>query len=204
MNLKKLLSWTTPRHQQHEAVAQSIPAVSEPNPTEPENKVVYLNSNPNNGGFGFGPKMDDATSVQASTIPTVLMYESELLAFFAQNYFGLGRHNGMVLKSMEALELGRAEVISKFQNSCSAILERKHSRRNKLQSEIIAIEGVSVPTSKRLELACAHLEREISLLEGQANLAAEGKGWVLEALNRYQMGFQKGVREAIEFELMAG
>jgi hypothetical protein len=35
-------------------------------------------------------------------------------------------------------------------------------------------------------------------------LAEGGKGWVLEALNRYQMGFQKGMREAVEFELMAG
>jgi hypothetical protein len=33
--------------------------------------------------------------------------------------------------------------------------------------------------------------------------ACEGKGWVLEALNQYQIGFGKGLREAVEFELLA-
>ena len=33
-------------------------------------------------------------------------------------------------------------------------------------------------------------------------LVDSGKRWVLEALNRYQLGFGKGVREAIDFELL--
>jgi hypothetical protein len=34
----------------------------------------------------------------------------------------------------------------------------------------------------------------------RATFAENAKGWVLEALNSYQIGFGKGVREAIEFE----
>ncbi len=40
-------------------------------------------------------------------------------------------------------------------------------------------------------------------LREQFESAGQGKGWVLEALNRYQIGFGKGLREAIEFELLA-
>ena len=33
-------------------------------------------------------------------------------------------------------------------------------------------------------------------------LAEQRKGWVLDALNRYQLGFDRGVREALDFELL--
>ena len=33
-------------------------------------------------------------------------------------------------------------------------------------------------------------------------LAAQRKGWVLDALNRYRLGFDRGVREALDFELL--
>jgi hypothetical protein len=42
----------------------------------------------------------------------------------------------------------------------------------------------------------------MNVLREQIALADSGKGWVLEALNRYQIGFGKGVREAIDFELL--
>jgi hypothetical protein len=63
---------------------------------------------------------------------------------------------------------------------------------------------LSPSTSGQLKLACEHTEREIAVLQHQIEKASEGKGWVLEALNRYQIGFHKGMREAVEFELLAG
>ena len=42
----------------------------------------------------------------------------------------------------------------------------------------------------------------MNTLRDQQALAAGGQGWVLEALNRYQIGFGKGLREALEFQLL--
>ena len=36
----------------------------------------------------------------------------------------------------------------------------------------------------------------------QTALAEQRKGWVLDVLNRYQLGFDRGVREALDFELL--
>ena len=135
---------------------------------------------------------------------TGLMNAPELIAFFQENYFGLGRHNGAHYRTQEALELGRQSLIAKMQNALTDLAERRRAKMTRLQSEMIAIEGVSPSMSAQLRLACEQLQREMALLQDQIESAAAGKGWVLEALNRYQTGFAKGLREVIDFELLAG
>lgn len=145
-----------------------------------------------------------ASPAPASFRFTGLMNAPELTAFFQENYFGLGRHNGAHYRTQEALELGRQSLIAKMQNALTDLAERRRAKMNRLQSEMIAIEGVSPSMSAQLRLACEQLQREMALLQDQVESAAAGKGWVLEALNRYQTGFAKGLREVIDFELLAG
>ena len=128
----------------------------------------------------------------------------ELTSFFEENFFAYGRHAGAHYRSQEALQLGRQEQIAKFQNRLNDLAERKQAKVNKLMSEMIAIDGVSPSMSAQLRLAKEQLEREIVQLRDQMDLAGEGKGWILEALNRYQIGFSKGLQAVIDFELLAG
>jgi hypothetical protein len=53
-----------------------------------------------------------------------------------------------------------------------------------------------------LSFAKESVQKDMDLLSEQITLADVGRGWVLQALNSYQIGFGKGVREAIEFELI--
>lgn len=46
------------------------------------------------------------------------------------------------------------------------------------------------------------LEAEMALLGEQVQLAAERKGWVLDAVNRYRLGFDRGMHKALEFKLL--
>lgn len=133
-----------------------------------------------------------------------LMNAPEITEFFNENYFGLGRHNGSNFRTHEALELGKRSLISKFQNSLTDLLESKQAKINKLQNQLVAIEGISLAMTQQLKLACDHIEREIKVLTEQIEHANLQKGWVLEALNRYQLGFMKGLNDAIEFEFLAG
>ncbi len=56
-------------------------------------------------------------SVIASTaLSQGLMDAPELKDFFAGNHFGLGRHNGSLYQTQEALALGRETLVAKFQN----------------------------------------------------------------------------------------
>ena len=102
------------------------------------------------------------------------------------------------------LDQGKQSITSQFQNKLTEVIERKQEKLNKLESEIIAIEGVSSAMSAQLRLACDQLRRDINLLQEQIAAAADGKGWILEPLQRYHIGFTKGLREAIDFELLAG
>jgi hypothetical protein len=51
-----------------------------------------------------------------------------------------------------------------------------------------------------LDYAKESVEKDMELLDYQLKLADKGCGWVLVALNSYQIGFNKGVREAIDFD----
>jgi hypothetical protein len=42
----------------------------------------------------------------------------------------------------------------------------------------------------------------MTTLQTQIDLAEQGKGWVLAALNEYQIGYSKGLREAIDAEVL--
>jgi hypothetical protein len=132
-----------------------------------------------------------------------LMNALEITEFFSENYFGLGRHNGANFRTQDALDLGKKSLISKFQNTLNDLLETKHSRINKLKNQLVAIEGISKAMTLQLEIACEHVGREIQVLSNQIEISNTQKGWVLEALNRYELGFIKGLNDAIEFEFLA-
>ena len=132
-----------------------------------------------------------------------LLDAPEIKAFFAENHFGLGRHNGSNYRTQEALVQGKQSIVALFQNTLAELVERKQAKADKLHDTLLETQGFCATTTARLQLACTHIEREMEMLQSQIDSASENKGWVLEALNRYQTGFGKGLREAIEFELLA-
>jgi hypothetical protein len=130
------------------------------------------------------------------------MEASELQVFFADTHFCFGKHNGAQYKNKDALELGCQNLVSKFQNTLELLITKKQARVDALRNMTLQTEGVCATITSQLNLACQRLERDMATLHSQSELSANGKGWVLRALNEYQMGFRKGVREAIDIELM--
>ncbi|MBC7619517.1 MAG: hypothetical protein H7293_11130 [Candidatus Saccharibacteria bacterium] len=130
------------------------------------------------------------------------MAAPQLSAFFANNFFGLGRHNGSHYKTQEAQAQGKASLISKFQNAVAEVVGQKQAKVDGLRNMELQTDGVCNTATAQLRLACARLERDMDTLHNQMALATEGKGWVLAALNEYQIGFGKGLREAIDAEML--
>jgi len=144
----------------------------------------------------------NATSAPRQVARKGLLNLPELREFFSDNHFGLGRHDGANYRTQEALAQGKAAIACRFQNIVDTILEQKRSTTTRLEDALLQTEGVCANTTARLRLALGSLESDMVTLRGQHDQAGNGKGWVLEALNRYQIGFGKGMREAIEFELL--
>lgn len=131
-----------------------------------------------------------------------LMAAPELQAFFARNFFGLGRHNGSHYKTQDAQTQGKAALVSQFQNAVAKVTSQKQAKVDGLRNMELQIEGVCNTATNQLRLACTRIERDMATLQTQMDLAGEGKGWVLAALNEYQIGYSKGLREAIDAEVI--
>ena len=149
-------------------------------------------------GLSSQPSTESLGAMQ----PRGLMEAPELQVFFADAHFGLGKHNGAHYKNQDALELGCQNLVSKFQNTLELLIAQKQARVDALHNMALQTQGVCATITGQLNLACQQFERDMATLHSQSELAANGQGWILRALNEYQMGFRKGLREAIDMELM--
>jgi hypothetical protein len=210
MNLKKAMFWRTPHPSTPlaEAVdpsgrlAQSGDSAAEPSVADEaaaRTKVTPL-----------GPRLAARSGEREEfSLPPAqpdrvkgLMDSAELAAFFSAPQFNYGRHHGSHYRTLEALESGLEAVVSEFQNIVAEMAERRQAKLNKLSIARLQVGRLSDSMVSQLELAGRQVEREIDVLREQSELAGQRKGWVLDALNRYRLGFDRGVREAIEFDLL--
>lgn len=145
------------------------------------------------GSAGMGP---------TKALPAGPMAAPELTQFFANNFFGLGRHNGSNYRTQEALDQGKALVVSKFQNAASVVIDQIQAKADRLRNMELQTEGICGTTTAQLVKACERYDRDIGVLQAQIELAAKHQGWVLSSLNEYQIGFGKGLREAVDAELL--
>lgn len=144
----------------------------------------------------------DPTDQGESKAPAGPMAAPKIKHFFAQHFYGLGRHNGSHFKTQEAYLNGKASLITRFQNALELVIDEKQAKVDRLKNVELQTDGISETVTAQLHLACTRLERDIETLKSQIEQAAQGKGWILAALNEYQIGFGKGVREAIDAELL--
>lgn len=213
MNLRKVMFWRQPAV----AAAQASPTEASDPPAEaaelgtpakqhdpvPSATVIPLPGMGTPAGNGEKPDRDEF-SRQAPQPHRVkgLMNAPELEAFFKTNQFGFGRHHGSHYRTQEALDRGLQAVVTSFQNIVSELAERRQARVDKLQQSRHEVATLSPTMAETLRLACEQTQREIAVLTEQHALAEQRKGWVLDALNRYQLGFDRGVREALDFDLL--
>ncbi|MBS0454451.1 MAG: hypothetical protein JSS14_24410 [Proteobacteria bacterium] len=155
--------------------------------------------------FGEVSEAGPDGELSASPPPTRavgVMGSAELRAFFSRGHFQSGRYHGGRYKTQQALELGKREIITDFQLLLSSLMDQRHAKRDRVQSEILKMQDFSAELAGRLRLTSEHLDRQIALLQEQFKLTEEGQGWVLTALNRYQLGFDRGVTDALDFDLL--
>lgn len=212
MNMLKALKQAWLGNQNNRDVTESTNTVSTTQTPAPEASIAAA-ATPNNVIAlpvvdREVPSQAPASDIALPQEPAPLRFKGlfnapELESFFAENFFGYGRHTGSKFRTQEMLAQGKQSITSQFQNKLTELIERKQEKINKLRNEMIAIEGVSNAMSAQLRLACDQLQRDINLLGEQIEAAVHGRGWVLEPLQRYEIGFTKGLREAIEFELLA-
>ncbi|MEJ8849195.1 hypothetical protein [Variovorax rhizosphaerae] len=183
-------------------------AASEPGTDTPSSSAAAAQAQPQAAGsLAAAPDTDhdgDAQQQQASMQPPVgMLREPEIKDFFAHNYYGFGRHHGSRCGTRQAMDLGKQEIAADFQLVLSAMIERRLSKRDRVNTEILKIESFSDELTARLRLTIEHLDRQVGVLEYQATLAEQGQGWVQAALNKFHLGFDRGVTDALDFDLLA-
>lgn len=201
MNLKKLLFWQLEANPAnfHEIVKTPPPSIHSDDAVS--NVIRLPNSSPLSNPAGLAGVKRQEDDINRLPKDSGLMDLPEIQKFFSQNHFGLGKHNGANFKTQAALDLGKQSIISQFQNVLAELYERKKAKKQKLHIMALQTEGYCEVTSSMIEFAKTNVQRDMEVLEGQISEAVHGKGWILQALNEYQIGFGKGLSEAVEFEL---
>lgn len=213
MNLRKMMFWNATEATKSTPTAVPAPLATPSTAPDALSNVIQMpKRSPLDAPAGLAPAPAQPDELAAGPTPPVaaapagqpqgLLETPELKAFFAENFFGLGRHNGSFYRTQEAMVQGQQGLISRFQNTLSFLVEKRQAKVDKFIDMQMQTEGVCSTTTAMLGLARSRFERDMNVLREQIALADSGKGWVLEALNRYQIGFGKGVREAIDFELL--
>ena len=105
-------------------------------------------------------------------------------------------------KSSRTEDLCVRRHVGAFQHSAAALIATLRSRKDHLDLVRVRVEGVSAATTEQLLREIERIGRDVALLEEQSRLSDEYKGWVLEAVNRYQLGFARGHQEAVDAELL--
>lgn len=184
--------------------AQPSPTVIQLRPDSPGANFIDADDNATDGDSdspSFGTGAPDRLATPAIRFRG--MFNSpDLDRFFQDRYFAYGKYAGIRYKSAEALAQGLDALIAKFQNILVNLIERRRAKLNRLQSVIISTETVNATMTARLRLGVRQLEDEMALLGEQIRLATDRKGWVLDALNQYRLGFDRGMYEALESELL--
>lgn len=146
--------------------------------------------------------LDQESTARNDRAPTGPMAATKIKHFFAQDFYGFGRYNGSHFKTQEGCQNGKESLITSFQNALDLVVDEKQAKVDHLKNVELQTVGISETVTAQLNLACKRLERDIETLKTQIDQAAQGKGWILAALNEYQIGFAKGLREAIDAELL--
>ena len=203
MNIRNFKFWNAA------PVTQNVPdtQATAGGPDALSNVVQLPLDSPVDAPAGLATEMPESAqsgtqSAKKVNISAGLMAVPELQEFLTRNFFGLGRHNGSHDKTQDAQTQGKAMLVSQFQNAVAVVISQKQAKVDGLRNMELQTEGVCNTATGQLRLACTQLERDMATLQTQMDLAAQGKGWVLAALNEYQIGCVKGLREAIDAEVL--
>jgi hypothetical protein len=141
-------------------------------------------------------------NLKTKPLPKGPMAAKELTEFFSKNFVNCGRYAGVTQKTQDAREQGLSAVISQFQNVIELVIDEKRSKLDSLLNQSAQTKGVSDIVSTQLHLAREKLDRDILVLKEQFELSRERKGWILAALNEFRIGFDRGLSDAINAELL--
>ena len=193
MQLNKLMSWGRDAPNRSEDEDSNKLKID-----DGESNVSHINlENPLDNPVGLvGLRNSDKPEAKG------LMCTFPLDQFFSQNFVSQGRYTGSLQKSRDALEQGLEGIIAQFQNMICMAMHEQQAKIDSLKRIEIQTEGVSVNSSDQLKFVCTSLEKKLFTLKEQSDLSGHRKGWVLAALNEYRIGFDRGLRESIDAELL--
>jgi hypothetical protein len=133
-----------------------------------------------------------------------LLETREVASFLGRGHGMSGFRYGTRRQSQQALELEVDVLTAEFQNVLRAVIAQRHAKRDKALQYKAETGGGSTTITERLDITVAALGRDIQALEEQVELAGQRKGWVLQAINEFRLGFDQGVRAHLDFHQLLG
>jgi hypothetical protein len=131
-----------------------------------------------------------------------LMNEEEIINFFNVGYYMSGYNSAVHYGTSDGMNNGLSQMVYEFKNILEMISERKERTLSEIEIKKIQIRGLSKSVEEELIQKAEQHKRDLLVLNEQSRLASEYKGWIAEAVNKYQAGYKNGIREAIEMHFL--
>jgi len=201
MQLRDLIFW-----KQHDVGSGNGTKDQSTETEQTSNVISMLPETPIDSSIGLSdpPPIYDPSYITIKTkpIPKGPMAAKELTEFFSKNFINCGRYAGATQRTQEAREYGLAALISEFQNIIETVIDEKRSKVDYLRHVAAQTNGASDIVSTQLHLSQEKLQRDILILKEQFDLSVDKKGWILSAINEFRIGFDRGLRDAVDAELL--
>lgn len=149
---------------------------------------------------GAGNYYSNSGGHKNTTSANTILSSHGVVTFLNESHYGIGRHNGSNYKSREGLDLGKKLLVSRFQNILVNLVDERKIKRMALMDQMTVSDNLSELMTRRFRQACDYLNNEIEIIQSQIKLTDNNSGWIAECLNKYELGYLRGVNDAIDFE----
>lgn len=118
--------------------------------------------------------------------------------FLARDYQLLGQEEGFDYHSADYLKAARRRIRAEFLVLLDKVQLENREQGRQIKNRMVELEDIAPDMYRQLELRLEETQRVLDVLDHQKVLAANEEGWLMQALNAYQVGYLRGVQDRLD------
>lgn len=127
---------------------------------------------------------------------------SSIKDMLSRNYESKGINDGYEFGTQEIHDIQISKIKSEFRLNIDQMIEEKRSALVQLKTRKVEIGVLSETLSKQLDIIVEETQNSLNELLKEKQYSEETKGWVMDIVNAYSLGFKRGLHSKEEERLL--
>ena len=124
--------------------------------------------------------------------------------FINRDYYNQGFEDGYQYHSKEIMDQTIRKIISEYIFLLDRLIDEKESEITQLEIHRSNVEGLSDRTTEQLQTKKAAFENNIVTLRTQKELASQKEGWIMVAVNVFELAYKQGMEKYHDLKTFTG